>query len=289
MLSLRLSTGAVWTSRATTSTTAAIDEATEPSIPATAWELLGAEPGTAQFAELGRPLGLQAALEQQLDADGNPIEFTLFAPSDDAIAALTSEQLSELAIDPSKAEALINYHFVDVRLTPELIAQHAGDQLMTRSGDPIHVELEGDEVVLNGATRISLAGLEAANGNVVVVDAVLQPPASAATLDIGNIQFEPISWVIAPAGEVELQKAVTFFNDNPDATSLIEGHTDTDGGANANLLLSERRAEAVRTFLISQGIDGARLQAQGFGETLPVLVDGVEDKNLSRRIKFTLG
>ncbi|MFT7476337.1 MAG: outer membrane protein OmpA-like peptidoglycan-associated protein [Verrucomicrobiales bacterium] len=272
-----------------TTSTAQIIDASEPSIPASAWELLGAESGTAQFAELGSSLGLQAALEQRLDTDGNPLEFTLFAPSDAAIDALPEAQLSELENDPSKAEALINYHLVDVRLTPELIAETAGNELISRSGLRILVEIEGDAVVLNGLSRISLAELEAANGNVLVIDAVLQPPTVDAILNIGNIQFEVISSIIAPAGEVELQKAVTYFEDNPDATALIEGHTDTDGEAAANLLLSERRAEAVRAFLISQGIDGARLQSQGFGETQPVLVDGLEDKNRSRRIKFTLG
>ena len=142
--------------------------------------------------------------------------------------------------------------------------------------------------MLNGTTRIALSEFEAGNGNVLVVDSVLQQPTINTVLNLGNIQFEVISSVITDAGKAELQKAVTYFNENPDANALIEGHTDTDGDAEANLLLSDRRARAVREFLIQQGIDGSRLVARGFGEAEPILVDGVEDKNASRRIEFTL-
>jgi OmpA-OmpF porin, OOP family len=46
----------------------------------------------------------------------------------------------------------------------------------------------------------------------------------------------------------------------------IEGHTDGVGDADANKALSERRAAAVRTYLIQQGVDGSRLVAIGYGE-----------------------
>jgi len=269
-------------------TTEAPTTVPEPTTPPTAWSLVGIESGTSQFAELGAPLGLQAALEQDVDADGNPFEFTLFAPSDEAISALTQAQRDALAQDVTAAEQLIDYHFVDQRLTRELLVEASGGQLMTRAGLPIFVDTEGDDVVLNGTTRIALSEFEAANGNVLVVDSVLQQPTINAVLNLGNIQFEVISSVITDAGKAELQKAVAYFNENPDANALIEGHTDTDGDAQANLLLSDRRARSVRDYLIQQGIDGSRLVARGFGEAQPILIDGIEDKNASRRIEFTL-
>ena len=269
-------------------TTAAPTTLPEPTVPPTVWNLVGVESGTSQFAELGAPLGLQAALEQTVDADGNPLEFTLFAPSDDAISALTQAQRDALAQDVTAAEQLIDYHFVDQRLTKELLLEAAGGELMTRAGLPIFVDTEDGDIVLNGTTRIALTEFEAGNGNVLVVDTVLQQPTINTVLNLGNIQFEVISSVITDAGKAELQKAVDYFNENPEANALIEGHTDTDGDADANLRLSDRRARAVREFLIEQGIDGSRLVARGFGESEPILVNGVEDKNASRRIEFTL-
>jgi len=142
--------------------------------------------------------------------------------------------------------------------------------------------------VLNGSTRVEAADFTAESSTVHVIDSVLEAPTINQVLNLGDIQFEVISSRLTPQGIAELDKAVAFFNENPDAQALIEGHTDTDGDADANQRLSERRANAVRQYLIDQGISGDRLEAQGFGESQPILIDGVEDKVASRRIEFVL-
>lgn len=286
-------TATVDSSTATTvaATTAPTTEAVAADGPTfeSAADLVGVGSNTADFAELGAPLGLQQALEQlKVDENGDPVPFTLLAPSDDAIAKLTEDQLNELATDPNKARELIDYHFIDQPLTPEFLQESVGGQIMTRSGVPIFVELDGDDYVFNGNARVEIVGLEAENGSVIVIDSVLAPPTINKLLDIGNIQFKVISAIITDEGKTELQKAVTYFTENPDAEALIAGHTDTDGEAEANRRLSQRRAEAVRQFLIDAGIDGDRLDSEGFGEDEPILVNGVEDKDLSRRIEFVL-
>ncbi len=275
------------TTTTTTSTSTTTTSEAPPSVPETAWELLDAGNGTDQFASFGSAFGLQQVLEG-LDGADTPDGFTVLAPSNDAISALTLEQLAGYAQDPSSAEALIGYHIVDQRLTPDLLLSAAGGQIESRVGLPIDVALDGDDVVLNGQARVALDALVAGNGNVLVIDTVLQPPTINSVIDLGEVQFEVISAIITPEGEAELQKAVAFFKENPDAKAVIEGHTDTDGPAEPNQRLSERRAEAVRTFLISQGIDGARLTAEGFGETRPIIVDGTEDKAASRRIELNI-
>ncbi len=269
----------------TTSTTTTTEPA--PLIPDTAWELLDGGTNTDQFAAFGSTFGLQEVLEGADDSDA-PDGFTLLAPSNDAISALSQDQVAGFGQDPTSAEALIGYHIIDQRLTPEMLLSAAGGQIESRIGLPIDVSLDGDDVVLNGQARVALDSLVAGNGNVLVIDSVLQPPTINSVIDLGDVQFEVISAIITPGGEAELQKAVAFFQDNPDANALIEGHTDTDGPAGPNQGLSERRAEAVRTFLISQGIDGARLTAEGFGETQPIIVDGTEDKAASRRIELNI-
>ena len=276
------------TSTAATTTDAPSTTEAVPEVAQTAWVLLGESSGTRQFASLGRPLGLQVLLEAQTDDEGNPVEFTLFAPSDDAVSSLTPEQLNTLATDPAAARVLVGYHFLDQRFTPELLLEAAGGQILSRVGLPIDVSLDGDDVILNGTARVSPVGLEALNGNVLVIDTVLEPPTINTVIDLGTIQFGVLSSVITPAGQAELQKAVDYFTENPDANSLIEGHTDTVGPSEPNQRLSDRRANAVRDFLIGEGIDGARLTAEGFGESQPVIIDGVEDKAASRRIEFKL-
>lgn len=68
----------------------------------------------------------------------------------------------------------------------------------------------------------------------------------------------------------------------------VEGHTDSDGDPGRNLTLSQQRAEAVRAALIERGLDAASLIAEGFGSQQPVLVNGVEDKDASRRVEFRI-
>jgi outer membrane protein OmpA-like peptidoglycan-associated protein len=75
----------------------------------------------------------------------------------------------------------------------------------------------------------------------------------------------------------------------PEATVNVEGHTDADGEADANLALSVARAEAVVDALILRGIDPGRLYAVGYGESLPVASNDTRaGKQANRRIAFTL-
>ncbi|WP_157970111.1 OmpA family protein [Pelagibacterium sediminicola] len=73
----------------------------------------------------------------------------------------------------------------------------------------------------------------------------------------------------------------------PDAPVYVEGHTDADGTAEANLALSIHRAEAVVDALIGLGVDPARLYAVGYGASLPVASNTTADgKRQNRRIVF---
>ena len=161
-----------------------------------------------------------------------------------------------------------------------------GQTLTSVDGLPIEVTVDGDTVALNGQTRVSAASIAAGNGSVFIIDEVLRPPTINDVLDLGTIQFGPISSRLTDAGATELERAVTFLVENPETEILIAGHTDTDGDADANQGLSERRAVAVRDFLVQRGIAAERLVAQGFGESQPIVVNGVEDKEASRRIEF---
>lgn len=72
-----------------------------------------------------------------------------------------------------------------------------------------------------------------------------------------------------------------------DAVLLIAGHTDAAGSDAQNLLLSERRARAVRDYLIQRGIAADRLTAKGYGEAYPVASNATEaDRELNRRSEF---
>ena len=75
----------------------------------------------------------------------------------------------------------------------------------------------------------------------------------------------------------------------PEVTVNVEGHTDGDGDASANLALSVARAEAVVDALVLRGIDPERLYAVGYGESLPIASNDTRaGKQANRRIAFSV-
>lgn len=72
------------------------------------------------------------------------------------------------------------------------------------------------------------------------------------------------------SGNNHLSKLAGFLNKYPERTTLIEGHTDSVGSEDYNQGLSQRRADAVKNYLVAQGIDTSRIAASGKGESAPV-------------------
>jgi len=78
---------------------------------------------------------------------------------------------------------------------------------------------------------------------------------------------------LTPDGRAKLEKEVVdrVKRDYSDLRVInIKGHTDRLGGAQYNQRLSERRAEAVRNYLVSRGFDGSKIETHGYGKTMPV-------------------
>jgi OOP family OmpA-OmpF porin len=69
----------------------------------------------------------------------------------------------------------------------------------------------------------------------------------------------------------------------------VEGHTDSQGSESYNQALSERRANTVLNYLVSNGIDGDRLSASGFGENSPVADNATaEGRARNRRVDLVV-
>lgn len=103
-----------------------------------------------------------------------------------------------------------------------------------------------------------------------------------------GILFDVNSANIRGESASTLEEIGTMLQEHPDLRLSIEGHTDSDGDDAHNLKLSEKRAAAVRTHLIENfHIDASRLEAQGFGETVPVAPnDTAEGKQENRRVEL---
>jgi outer membrane protein OmpA-like peptidoglycan-associated protein len=88
-----------------------------------------------------------------------------------------------------------------------------------------------------------------------------------------NIYYDLDKAFIRPDAAVELDKLVEILSDNPGITIELSSHTDTRADLDYNLDLSQRRAESAVNYIISNGIDAARLIAKGYGETDLIVKD----------------
>ncbi len=86
-----------------------------------------------------------------------------------------------------------------------------------------------------------------------------------------------------------LGKLAAFLNKYPDRTVAIEGHTDNVGSENTNYTLSQRRADAVKSYLVGQGIASGRISASGKGEGSPVAGnDSFTGRQQNRRVEVII-
>jgi OOP family OmpA-OmpF porin len=85
-------------------------------------------------------------------------------------------------------------------------------------------------------------------------------------LTLGDVQFAPNQETLTADAARKLYPLVTILKDQPKRSIRIEGHADSRGEESYNLDLSQRRADAVRDFLIANGIRSTRITARGYGE-----------------------
>jgi outer membrane protein OmpA-like peptidoglycan-associated protein len=89
-------------------------------------------------------------------------------------------------------------------------------------------------------------------------------------LTLGNTLFATGRSDLQAGGTTSLDKLVVFLNNYPDRTVAVEGHTDNVGSLDMNQMLSQHRADSVRSYLIQHGVESRRITASGMGETQPV-------------------
>lgn len=106
---------------------------------------------------------------------------------------------------------------------------------------------------------------------------------------IKDILFETNSFELSEKSKFILKQFSKFLEDCPTVNIMIQGHTDDIGDDAKNLKLSDDRAQAVKKYLISLGVDASRLNAKGFGETKPKLPnDDPYKRSINRRTDFLI-
>ncbi len=106
-------------------------------------------------------------------------------------------------------------------------------------------------------------------------------------MTLSNVHFETGKADITSDSEASLNEAVTALKEHADWNIRVEGFTDNVGKKEANVKLSNDRAEAVMNWLADHGIDRARLSAKGYGEARPVASNSSEaGRAKNRRVQL---
>jgi outer membrane protein OmpA-like peptidoglycan-associated protein len=108
-------------------------------------------------------------------------------------------------------------------------------------------------------------------------------------LAMGNVNFETAKTTLLPASNATLDQIVKIMQKYPDYSLNINGHTDAQGEADANISLSQGRAQSCYDYLVKQGVGAARLAAKGYGEATPIASNETEEgRKQNRRVEFDL-
>jgi outer membrane protein OmpA-like peptidoglycan-associated protein len=131
--------------------------------------------------------------------------------------------------------------------------------------------------------------LEAGAGASISRNLYLHPLRKGARIPIRNAFFGRATANLLPESYPELDRLAAWLQAHPTAALRVEGHTDAWGQAGELLRLSRARAQAVRAYLESRGVDPARLSEKGYGASRPVAPNDTEEgRRRNRRVEFLL-
>jgi len=106
---------------------------------------------------------------------------------------------------------------------------------------------------------------------------------------LNNIFFDTGKSELRPESGPELDRVVTTLNENPKLVIEVGGHTDNTGSREINVKLSQDRADSVREYFISKGIEPDRVASKGFADTKPVSTNDTDaGRQQNRRVEFTI-
>jgi outer membrane protein OmpA-like peptidoglycan-associated protein len=86
----------------------------------------------------------------------------------------------------------------------------------------------------------------------------------------GNVLFESGKWALLPGAQIKLNEVAEALKMQKDRDITIEGHTDNQGTVQSNLELGQHRADSVKDYLVSRGVEPTRIRAVGIGQARPI-------------------
>jgi outer membrane protein OmpA-like peptidoglycan-associated protein len=189
-------------------------------------------------------------------------------------AQIRAEEAERMAVDAEQARLLGEQETA--------AAREEADQAKRLADAQAHeTALARKEAQLAGAAadalRARLGNLQATRGE------------RGMQMTLDDVAFASGRSTLRPEAQESLGKLVDFVGRDPAKHVRIEGHTDSTGNANANQVLAQKRADAVKDALIATGVDASRITAIGVGAERPVVSnDTAEGRAKNRRVDVIL-
>ena len=162
-----------------------------------------------------------------------------------------------------------------------------GDFDVTVSAANYHSQTQSYSIAQLGDNVKLQFALEAIKDSIVEPEPAPLPPEKGVVVVLHNLYFATNESTILPESEDGLHAMCEMLTAAPEMRILIIGHTDDVGTERANLILSEKRAEAVKAALVERGIAADRIETEGRGESDPIAPnDSEEGRAENRRVEF---
>jgi len=144
--------------------------------------------------------------------------------------------------------------------------------------------------VVNAKIETNTALDHAANLQAEVDALKATPTPRGLVLTLGDVLFDTGKAQLNPGSARKLDQLAQFLADHPERRVQIDGFTDSVGTDSYNQDLSQQRADAVKSALVTRGIDAARIESQGYGKGFPV-ADNADSggRQLNRRVEVVIG
>jgi outer membrane protein OmpA-like peptidoglycan-associated protein len=138
--------------------------------------------------------------------------------------------------------------------------------------------------------QAALATEQAARLQAEVDDLKAKPTPRGLVLTLGDVLFDTGRAELNPGAGRTLDQLAQFLNEHKDRRVQIDGFTDSVGTDAYNIQLSQRRADAVKSALMTRGIDSSRIGTEGYGKGFPVANNNDSGgRQLNRRVEVVIG
>lgn len=204
-----------------------------------------------------------------IDVRANRVKFKTFGSE--------SEELAATEVQGVWRHVAISFNKRSLKV---YLDEHRLINIPNLNGKPASMRLEIDKRV-DATTMVK--NVMIAEGGKKLYDQVI---ADGKIITYG-IKFDVNQATIRPESAGTLAGIAKLMQEQPSLRFTVEGHTDSDGDDNSNMKLSQLRAEAVKSYLVEQGIATERLAVKGLGESRPIDTNNTPDaKAKNRRVEF---